>query len=403
MKNVYIAKQKIFNTKGELFAYELLYRDHEYGIKEFKTNLQATSHVLLNTLTNINIDDLLGKNGIAFINLDEEALTSGIIDVLDKKRFILEILETTDLTEKVISKISHYHRQGFKIAIDDFDCSAEMIKKFSPLFKYIHILKMDVLVAEPVNLKNVMSKFKKLGITLLAEKVETKDDYNNYLEMGFDLFQGYHLHKPEVIEVDRYKDPTRLTIMQLIKQMKDNASTAQIEYTIKQRTDLSYKLVKFLNNQEKFETEVNSIAQIITLLGRDRLLRWLLLYLYSEISSNPVSDAIMNIAIHRAERMEASAPPSEKDKAYIAGMFSMLDVLFETKMKDLMKDIKMDKDITDLLLHKKGIFLASFRAAEHSEKIYLKQLLIQNFDKVDLIDIVSALELNNVHIDKNKL
>lgn len=403
MKNVYIAKQKIFNTKGELFAYELLYRDHEYGIKEFKTNLQATSHVLLNTLTNINIDDLLGKNGVAFINLDEHALTSGIIDVLDKKRFILEILETTDLTEKVISKISHYHRKGFKIAIDDFDCSAEMIKKFSPLFKYVNILKMDVLVAEPDNLKNVMSKFKKLGITLLAEKIETKDDYNNYIKMGFDLFQGYHLHRPEVIEVDRYKDPTQLTIMQLIKQMKDNASTAQIEYTIKQRTDLSYKLVKFLNNQEKFETEINSITQIITLLGRDRLLRWLLLYLYSEISSDPVSQAIMNIAIHRAERMEDSAKPDEKDKAYIAGMFSMLDVLFETKMKDLMKDIKMHKDITDLLLHQKGRFLASFREAEHSEKIYLRKLLIQNFDKVDLIDIVSALELNNIHIDKNQL
>lgn len=403
MKKVYIAKQKIFNVKGDLFAYELLYRDHEHGIKGFKTNIQATSHVLLNALTNINLNELIGEEGIAFVNLDEQALTSGIVDILDNRRFILEILETTDLNEKVMSKIVQYHKRGFKLALDDFDCSAEMIKKFTPLFKYIHYLKMDVLLAEPENLKNLMHKFKNMGITLLAEKVETQEDYHNYIDMGFDLFQGYHLHKPEIHEVQRYKDATRITIMQLIKLIKDNGSTAQIEYYIKQRTDLSYKLIKFLNNQETFETEVHSIIQIITLLGRDRLLRWLLLYLYSEISNNPASEAIMNIAIHRAKEMEASVHQNDKDKAYIAGMFSMLNVLFETSMKELMKDIKMDKDITDLVLERKGKFLASFRKAEYSERNYLKQLLIQNFDKVDLIDIIYALEFSNIHIDKDKL
>jgi EAL and modified HD-GYP domain-containing signal transduction protein len=166
---VYLAKQKIFNRHGKIFAYELLFRDHEFGIKKFPSNIQATSHVVLNTLTNVNTNELLGEDGIAFINLDEHALTSGIIDILDKNRFILEILETTDLNEKVVSNIKRYHKRGFKIAIDDFDCSAEMIKKFTPLMKYVHIVKMDVLAAEEENLKNVMAKIKKLGIKVLAE------------------------------------------------------------------------------------------------------------------------------------------------------------------------------------------------------------------------------------------
>lgn len=403
MKKLYIAKQKIFNIKNETYAYELLYRDHENGIHNFKSDLHATSHVLINALTNLNLDRFLGEKGIAFINLDEQALTSGIVDILDPKRFILEILETTNLTHKVIAKIIQYHKRGFKIAIDDFDCSADMIIKFTPILKYIDIIKMDVLLSEPDNLEKVMTKFKKLGVTLLAEKIETQEDYENYLAMGFDYFQGFYLHKPEVLEVQRYKDATRITIMQVIKLLKNNASTSQIEYAIKQRTELSYKLIRFLNNQEHFETEVESITQVLTLLGRDRILRWLLLYLYSETSDNPVSETIMNIAIHRAEKMEASAQKEQKDKAYIAGMFSMLDVLFETKMKEILKDIKMDKDITDLLIEKKGRFLASFREAEHSAKEYLKKLLIQNFDKVDFIDIIYALELNNIPIDKEKL
>lgn len=211
MNKVYLAKQKIFNQKGELFAYELLFRDHQFGIKQFPTNLQATSHVLLNTLTNISTSELLGENGIAFINLDSHALTSGIVDLLDKNKFVLEILETTDLNENVMAKIKQYHKRGFQIAIDDFDCSTEMIQKFSPLLKYIHFIKMDVITSEEENLNNVMAKIKKMGIKVLAEKVETEEEYKRYVKMGFDLFQGYYLHKPEVVEIDRYKDATNLS------------------------------------------------------------------------------------------------------------------------------------------------------------------------------------------------
>lgn len=403
MNAVYLAKQKIFNRHGKIFAYELLFRDHEFGIKKFPSNIQATSHVVLNTLTNVNTNELLGDDGIAFINLDEHALTSGIIDILDKNRFILEILETTDLNEKVVANIKQYHKRGFKIAIDDFDCSAEMIKKFTPLLKYVHIVKMDVLAAEEENLKNVMAKIKKLGIKVLAEKVETEKEYNRYLEMGFDLFQGYHLHKPEVVEIDRYKDATQLIILNLIKLIKNDGSTSEIEFYIKQRADLSYKLIKFINNQARFDTEVESISQIITLLGRDKLLRWLLLYLYAEMSNNPVSEAIMSIATKRAEKMEAEAAPGQKDKAYMSGMFSMLDALFDTDIKEVMKGIKVDKDVTDLVIDKKGKFLSSFRKAEHSERIYLKKLLCENFDQIDITLIIYALELSRVHIDVNEL
>lgn len=403
MNKVYLAKQKIFNHKGDLFAYELLFRDHAHGIKEFPTNIRATSQVLLNTLTNINTDELLGKGGIAFINLDEHAFTSGIIDILDKERFILEILETIDLNEQVINKIKQYHKRGFKIAIDDFDCSTEMIIKFTPILKYIHIMKMDVLAAEQENLKNVMAKIKKLGIKVLAEKVETKVEHNIYLSMGFDFYQGYYLHKPEVIEMDRYKDATYMIIINLIKLIKDDGHTTQIESYIKQRADLSYKLIKFINNQAGFTTQVESITQIITLLGRDKLLRWLLLYFYAEVSNNPISESIMSIATKRAERMEEEAHHSDKDKAYLTGMFSMLGALFETDIKTVFKGLNMHNDITDLIVHKRGKFLTSFKKAELSEKEYLKQLVINNFDKLDINMILYALESGQVHIDKNKI
>lgn len=166
---------------------------------------------------------------------------------------------------------------------------------------------------------------------------------------------------------------------------------------------MSYKLIKYINNEAKFSTKVESITQIITLLGRDKLLRWLLLYLYSELSNNPISEAIMNIAKKRAEKMEQDARPADKDKAYIAGMFSMLDTLFEANMKDIMRGVKVDQDISDLVLEQKGKFLASFNKIEYNEREYLKQLLLRNFDKIDITYLITSLEASHIHIDKSRL
>lgn len=403
MGKLYLAKQKIFNGSGNLYAYELLFRDTAHGIKEFPSNIKATSHVIMNTLTNLNVDELLGKNGMAFINIDEHMLSSGIIDMLDKKRFILEILETIDLTENVINKIKQYHKRGFMIAVDDFDCSAGMIKKFAPLIKHIHIIKIDVLSHEPENLKPVMDKLKNIGIKLLAEKVETKEEYDKYKSLGFDLFQGYFLHKPEVVEIDGYKEVTHLVILQLIQLIKNDDETSKIEMFIKQRADLSYKLIKFINNQEVFAKPVESITQIIGLLGRDKLLRWLLVYLYSEISTNPASRTILRFALNRAERMEEDAHHRDKEKAYLAGMFSLLGAVFDTNIKELMHQVKMDKDITSLVVEKKGKFAHSLLKAEKEEKEYLKKMVMENFDKLDTAEIIYALEYSGVHIEKNRL
>ncbi|MDD3770351.1 EAL domain-containing protein [Sulfuricurvum sp. IAE1] len=403
MGKLYLAKQKIFSNEGNVFAYELLFRDSAHGIAEFPGNMKATSQIIINTLTNLDIDQLLGKTGIAFINVDEQMLTSGVVDVLDKKRFVLELLETIELNDKVIDRIKAYHRKGYTIAIDDFDCSVGMIKKFAPLMKYVHIIKIDVIAAETPNIETVMAKLRSSGIQFLAEKIETKEEHDKCRQIRFDYFQGYHLHKPEVIEVDGYKEVTHLIILQLIRLIKDDAETNQIEMFIKQRADLSYKLIKFLNNQESFSTPVESITQVITLLGRDKLLRWLLVYLYAEISTNPASQTILQFALNRAERMEDDAHHRDKEKAYLAGMFSLLGAVFDTNIKELMNHVKMDSEITRLVVEKKGKFAHSLLKAEKEERDYLRKIVFDNFDRIDPVELIYALEYSGIHVDKARV
>ncbi|MEA3371251.1 MAG: EAL domain-containing protein [Campylobacterota bacterium] len=403
MNIINISKQKIFDSKKKLFAYELLFKDSSDEIAELSSTVSETAKLIISSISSPELDKLLGRSTKAFINVDEHTLTKGMLDVLDNKRFILNILENIELSDKVVAKIIQYKKRGFKISIEHFDSSARMIKKFSRLFNFIDIIKMDVMLSEEENLEKVMKKFKGSRIKLLAENIETEEDHVRYLDMGFDYFQGYYLDKQEVIEVIGSKDPAQFIILQLIKIIKNDNSTEKLEAFIKKQPDLSYKLVEFFNNTKHFRVHIESLTQVITLMGRDKLLRWLLVYLYSESSKNSASKSLLDLAIKRAEKMEEEASAVNKDKAYLAGMFSMLSSIFETDIKELMNHIQMDRDITSLVLEKKGIFAGSLMRAEEAEKEYLKKIMLANFEKLNASDLVSTLEESGVEIDKSKL
>lgn len=403
MNIINISKQKIFDTKGQLYAYGLVFIDSSNNETNISSRVRGTAQLIMSSITSKELDKLLGTKTMALINIDEDALLKGILDVLDKDRFILNILHDIDLSENVIAKIIQYKKRGFRFSLENFDSSAPMLSKFNRLFNFIDMIKMDVVLSEPENLEKVMAKFKGGRVKLLAQNIETKEDYKKYLDMGFDYFQGFFLDKPEVIEIVGSKEPAQFIILQLIKVIKDNNSTEQLEFFIKKQPDLSYRLVQFFNNSKKFSVKIESLTQIITLLGRDKLLRWLLVYLYSETSKNPASKSILALAIRRAERMESEAEPKQKDKAYLAGMFSMLSSIFETDIKELMDHIQMDNDITSLVLEKKGIFAASLMRAEKAEKDYLRKMMMENFEKLHTNDLIYTLEYGGVEIDKSQL
>lgn len=404
MNIVRLSIQKIFNRKNQVFAYELLFKDGDDRDTGLSDSVKGTSQLVMSTITSSELDKLLGKHGLGFVNVDEFTLSKGILDVLDKDRFILNIHEDIKLDDNIINKIIQYKKRGFMISLERFDSSAEMINKFKRLFNFIDIIKMDVALSHPENLEKVMKKFEDTRIQLLAQNIETKEDYQKCQEQGFHLFQGYYLDRPEVIEIIGPKEAAQFVILQLIKIIKeDNTANEKLEHFLKKQADLSYKLIQFFNNSEKLNVKVESLTQVINLMGRQKLLRWLMLYLYSELSRNPASKTLLDLAIKRAESMEAEASPQNKDKAYLAGMFSLLGSIFETNIKELMKHISMDSDITSLVIDKKGIFAGSLMRAEQAEKEYLRKIMIANFDKLYTTDLVNTLECGGIEIDKNKI
>lgn len=403
MHEVYISKQKIFDIRKEPFAYELVFKDSNSDTTSLSNSVKETSQLIMSTIGSSELNNLLGLRTMAFINVDEFTLTKGILDVLDKDRFILNISENIELDDKVVEKIISYRKKGFQLSIEHFDSSASMIIKFKRLFNYIDIIKMDVLLSEPENLEKVMQKFKGTRIKLLAQSIESREAHVKYLNMGFDYFQGYYLHKPEVLKIEEQKEPAQFVILQLLRLIKENKPTDEIENFIKQQADLSFKLIQFFNSANRVDIHVESLTQVITLMGRDKLVRWLMVYLYSEVSSNAASETILELAIKRAQRMEEEATFEYKDKAYLAGMFSMLGEIFETDIKELMNAVNMDSDISALVLEKKGIFASSLMRAEEAEKRYLKKVMMANFEKLSTTDLIYTLEDGGIEIDKDRI
>lgn len=402
MDKLTISKQKVFDIKKEVYAYDLVFLHNNDELPGLVSNIKGVSQLVINSVSSVELNKFLDAKTKVFINIDADTLLKGVVDLLDNDRFILNIPQDIEMSDKIVAKIIQYKKRGFDISLEHFDSSVEMIKKFSRLFNFIDIIKIDVILSEPHNLEKIVQKFSGGRIKLLAENIETQKDFTEYAEMGFDYFEGYFLDTPTPMTVLGSKEPMQFIILQLIKIIKEDNSTEKLEAFIKQQPDLSYKLVAFFNKSEKFDVKIESLLQVITLMGRSKLLRWLLVYLYSE-SSASASKNVLDLAIKRAERMEADAALQNKDKAYLAGMFSMLDTIFETDIHELMNHIQMDRDITALVLERKGIFAGSLMRAEAAEKEYLKQLMLANFEKLNSADLINTLEENGISVDKNRL
>jgi len=399
---IYISTQKIFDKTKSLYAYDLTFSNSEDEFIDIEDEITKTSKIIMNSLTNSELNKLLGKKTRAFISVNENNLLKGVLDNLDERRFILNISNTIDLNEKVKNKIIQYKKRGFLISIEAFDSSNEMIKKFVNLFNFIDIIKVNTIHLNKSNLLKLVKKFKGTRIKFLAENIENHEDHQYYLSLDFEYFQGWLLDKPKKLKISEDKIPAQIIIINLIRLIKEGANSLRLEKEIKKHADLSFKLIEFFNRTEKLNTKIESITQVMSLLGSKKILKWLSLYLYSQINSNTPS-SILDLAIRRAELMEEDASPENKDKAYLAGMLSMISNIFDGNPQELMKQINIDKEINDLIIYKKGIFAGSLIRAEQSEREYLKKIMIANFDKLNIDEILYTLEEGGVDIDKDKI
>ena len=357
--SVYLGRQPIFDLKGHIVAYELLYRDTDQNSTTVTDNLHATARVLVNALNYIGLNTLT-KGHIAFIKVDDKTLRDDIIDSVSPTHFVLEVLESSHVDEALLRRIASLKTKGYRFALNYYSDDQTFLSKFEAMLKLVDFVKVDLQQSDP---EDVMRKLKGYNLECIAEKIEDEAQYETAKNAGFKLFQGYFFARPFVLRKERV-DPDSSKILELIYLLKTNAPLDELIAEFNASPYLTVNLLKFIRLREGLTPDaIASVEQALILIGRERLSNWLELLAYAsteeERDDAPYAEQLSQQARQRAALMETLAKKVNRsgrfaNAAYMTGLLSMSEVLFQDGFEALIKQMHLDRNIADALVKRNG-------------------------------------------------
>ena len=350
---IYVARQPVFNKNKRLYGYELLFRD---GLSNAFPDIDgdtATSKLLSNSFFSIGMNQLTsGKT--AFINFPQSLLLKKVPMMFPSEKMIVEVLEDVDPTEQVISACNEIAKAGYSLALDDFVFKNEI----QPLIELADIIKIDFMLTPIDEIQKIVNRFERKNIKLLAEKIETYEDFKNALSMGFLYFQGYFFSKPEIISGKEIA-PYKITLLQIVGEAnKKDCSFEKLEKLINRDVSISYKLLRYINSAFfKRACEISSIKHAIVLLGEMEVKRFISMVATAELASDK-PDELVRASIIRARMCELlglhSHNGADISELFLMGLFSLIDAMLDNNMEDIMQSLPLSKNIKQALLEEKG-------------------------------------------------
>lgn len=334
--DTHIARQPIFNGQKKVFGYELLFRNGpNNAMPEEIDGDTATSQLLSSSFFTIGIDTI--TNGkYAFINFTEKLINIGIPSLFPWKQTVVEVLETVPATPEVIRALSSARRKGYTVALDDFILNNDS----SPFLDVADIIKVDLLETPLHEIEELATAAQKKGITLLAEKVETKEEFNQAKKMGFALFQGYYFCKPEIISGKEIPAST-LTLLKLMTEMSHpDVDFQTIERLVAKDVAIIYKLLSHINSAwYSLKSPVTSLKDALRMLGLDEVRRLIGLIVMSKIASSAPEELLLTSAVRgrlcelAVQHSSLEAEPSE---LFTMGILSLIDTILNRPMAEVL-------------------------------------------------------------------
>lgn len=353
----FLGRQPILDRNQEIVGYELLFRSADMDHAVFESYSHACSSVITHALSSFGMNEVLGGK-FGFINVPLGLLLSELLELLPIGQTVLELLEMIKLDAQVLERCRELKEMGFLLALDDH----EFDEANNEIYYVVDIIKIDILLTGMDRLPEVVKQLRTYPVKLLAEKVETVEQFKICYDLGFELFQGYFFARPVVLN-RRNIDVSGLALLKLLQQLTIGASIDLIEITFKENPSLSYSLLRLVNSvaigtREKIKTLRHAILQI----GIKPLRRWTQLSLFAVHDARSMNNPLLEMAAVRGRLMEImlkqmagrNATDEEAEAAFMVGILSLLDVLFETPMEEIIASMNLDDDVTSALLRREG-------------------------------------------------
>ncbi len=341
---LFLARQPIFDKQLDLFAYELLFRSNQANLSgvTVENGDIATSQVISTTFLEFGIDRVL-NNKLGFINLTRAFITGEIPVPFSPNQVVLEILEDIAIDDEVIEGVKRLASEGYTIALDDFIYHTDT----EPLIECAKIIKIDLLALSDKELIEHVKILKKHHVKLLAEKVETHEQHQFCQQLGFDYYQGYFFCKPTVID-DKPLPNSKITALKILKELQRPGITVEeIELLIKQDVTLSYKLLRYLNSAAlALPKKVDSLRQAVIYLGLNTIKSWTSIIVFSNVESQMANEQLTTGLIRaRMAELLAAKFSCDNDTAFMLGLFSIADALFNKPMPFLLKALPISESV----------------------------------------------------------
>jgi len=371
-QQLFLGRQPILDREQRLVAYELLFRSGTRNAADVTDGVQATATVIANAFSELSVGDALG-NCRGFINVDEDFLFSDMLELLPRQSVVLEILETVRPTPEVIARCQDLKGKGFTLALDDV---IQLAPEFAELLALVEIVKVDIQPLSRVELIQLVTRLRPYQKQLLAEKVDSRQQMEQCLKLGFNLFQGYYFAKPTII-AGRKLEHSQLALMKLMGLLLSDADTTELEEALKPEPGLTVNLLRMTNSAGAGTTvKITSLRHAITVLGRRQLQRWLQLLLFASNHPHGTASPLLQLAATRGRLMEILAENLEPgnhalaDRAFMVGIMSLMPALVGQEMADIVRPLGLLPEVSTALCAgagRLGQMLALTAASEQGE------------------------------------
>jgi|TARA_B100001059_G_scaffold236746_1_gene289690 EAL and modified HD-GYP domain-containing signal transduction protein len=351
---VFVARQAVFNRRQQVVAYELLFRDSEKNSFPNVSESTATARLIMENQLNLGTRHITsGKK--ALINIGPESLKLDLCAFLPTKDVVIELLETMEPTDENYAFCRELFHNNYKLALDDFVYQPE----WDRFLKLVRLIKFDVKQTPFEEILPVVKKLKKhKKIKLLAEKLETADDFEKAYEMGFDFFQGYFFAKPTMIQQRDIDYNYALVLSIYAEVMRPDPDISEIAGLFSLDTALAYKLLRLINSGVfPIKSKIGSLKQALVYLGHERLKKFVSLIITAHSAQTKPAE-LTRLCVVRARFCELIAQRVAKQQtgeAFLTGLFSLLDAILDQPMEKLLERLPFPDEIHSALMQEKNI------------------------------------------------
>jgi len=354
----FLARQPILGRNQRLVAYELLFRSADSPEANVVDHASATAAVIAHA-SQLGMQRVVGEL-LAFVNVDEIVLMSDFVRFLPHDKVILEILETVKATPQVIARVVELRSFGFKFALDDVIAASDDVRAFLDL---VDVIKIDVQATPRDALAALVAEFNLPGKKLLAEKVETVEEYQVCMALGFEYFQGYYFARPAILSGKKIA-PSEMVILSLLQLVNSDADNREIETAVKRDALISLNLLRLVNTPAAgARRHIDTMAEALVVLGRAQFQRWLQILLYATPGLTvELNSPLLQMATTRGKLMELMTrkmPQHQRggsaEAGFSVGIMSLMDALFSMSMQDVLDTVVVAPDVRAALLERGGV------------------------------------------------